>query len=68
MKKNSRDDCGIEKLIKRYKKAFRIPENLNHYSQEDYKTAERRFIKHACLNGCIISTDSEVDLALNRTA
>ena len=46
MTKNSRKDCGIETLIKKYKKAFQIPENLNHYSQADFKTAQRKFIKH----------------------
>ncbi len=41
---------GIELLINKYKKIFRIPENLNHYSQGDFRAAERKFLKWA-LNG-----------------
>jgi hypothetical protein len=26
---------------------FQISENLNHYSEADYKTAERKFLKYA---------------------
>jgi hypothetical protein len=36
---------GIKLLISKYRKIFRIPENLNHYSDEDYKEAERKFLK-----------------------
>jgi hypothetical protein len=40
-------ESGIKKLVESYKKAFRIPENLNFYSNEDYKKAERKFVKIA---------------------
>jgi len=30
-----------------YKNIFRIPENLNHYSEKDYRAAERKFLKLA---------------------
>ncbi len=46
MRKESNKNVGIELLVKRCKKEFRIPENLNFYSQEDYRMAERKFIKH----------------------
>ena len=36
---------GLKSLINRYRKIFRIPENLNHYSDKDYKEAERKFLK-----------------------
>jgi hypothetical protein len=36
---------GIELLVEQYKKRFRIPENLNHYSMEDYQEAEKKFVK-----------------------
>jgi hypothetical protein len=39
-------DAGIELLIEKYRAAFRIPENLNHYSEADYKIAERKFVKY----------------------
>ena len=34
-------------LLKKYRTMFRIPENQNHYSGEDYRKAERMFLKHA---------------------
>ncbi len=40
---------GLQSLIKEYRNVFRIPENLNHYSEEDYKIAEKRFVKYALL-------------------
>ena len=38
---------GLELLIRKYKKIFRIPENLDYYTKEDYKSAERKFVKWA---------------------
>jgi len=51
MKSAIRDDSGIEKLVENYKKTFRIPENLNFYSNEDFKKAERKFVKIAIRSG-----------------
>lgn len=42
---------GIRLILKRYRDAFRIPENLNYYSEEDYQAAERKFVKFALLQG-----------------
>jgi hypothetical protein len=42
-----RTNRGIQALIKIYKKIFRMPENLNHYSERDYRTAERKFLKYS---------------------
>jgi len=36
---------GLKSLINKYRKLFRTPENLNHYSDKDYKEAERKFLK-----------------------
>jgi len=36
---------GLKSLINKYRKLFRTPENLNHYSEEEYKVAERKFLK-----------------------
>ena len=36
---------GLKSLISKYKKLFRNPENLNHYSEGEYKVAERKFLK-----------------------
>ena len=42
---------GIKLLIEGYKKQFRISENLNHYSKEDYQEAEKRFVKFCLHHG-----------------
>ncbi len=50
MKMTSKKATGIELLIKKYQEIFRIPENLGHYSDSDFRAAERKFLKWA-LNG-----------------
>ena len=45
--KKRKKKSGIYLLLKKYKTMFRIPENQNHYSEEDYRNAERMFLKHA---------------------
>ena len=45
--KKSKKKSGIHLLLKKYRTMFRIPENQNHYSGEDYRNAERMFLKHA---------------------
>ena len=47
MKEKSTDISGIKRLLRKYRNVFKIPENLNHYSDEDYKIAERKFLKYA---------------------
>jgi hypothetical protein len=47
MKEKSTDVSGIKRLLRKYRDVFKIPENLNHYSDEDYKIAERKFLKYA---------------------
>ena len=47
MKERSIDDSGIKLLIQKYRNIFQISENLNHYSEADYKIAERKFLKYA---------------------
>jgi hypothetical protein len=46
----SRDQKGLQSLIRKYRSYFRRPENINFYSEEDYREAERKFIKF-CLMG-----------------
>lgn len=53
MKGNFRKNTGIQKLYKKYQEVFRIPENLNHYSDEDFKKAEKKFLRHCFFNGKI---------------
>ena len=40
-------------LLMKYQKTFRIPENLNFYSEKDYRIAEKKFIKFALHKGKI---------------
>jgi hypothetical protein len=42
-----RQKNGIKLLLEKYRKKFRIAENLNHYSEENYKRAERKYLKFA---------------------
>ena len=42
---------GIKLLVEKYRKQFRIAENVDHYSAENYKIAERKFLKFALGNG-----------------
>jgi len=51
MKKNSKKLNGIELLIKKYKEIYRIPENLELYSEGDFRAAERKFLKWAISGG-----------------
>ena len=53
MMNNRNHNSGIQLLLDRYRTAFRIPENLEHYSDEDYKRAERCFLKYAIKKGPI---------------
>ena len=47
MKERSINVSGIKLLLQKYRNVFKIPENLNHYSEADYKIAERKFLKYA---------------------
>ena len=51
MKKTSKKANGIEVLIKKYQKIFRKPENIEYYSKQDFRIAERKFLKWALAGG-----------------
>jgi hypothetical protein len=51
MKKSSKKNVGLKLLIDKYRKAFRIPENIDYYSDKDYQIAEKKFIKHFLSKG-----------------
>lgn len=40
---------GIDRIVDRYRQQFRIPENLDHYSDNDLHEAERQYLRF-CLN------------------
>jgi hypothetical protein len=53
MKSYGRENTGLELLLQRYRRIFRIPENLNHYSKTDYQIAEKKFLKYALVRAGI---------------
>ena len=59
MRDDSHKRSGIRKLYEKCRKAFRVPENLNHYAPEDYKNAERNFIRRGFFTGCTDLSDSD---------
>ncbi len=46
MRKESEQEKGLKRLIRKYREKFRISENLDFYSDEDLKKAEKKFLKH----------------------
>jgi len=46
MKPCGRENNGLELLLQKYKRIFRVPENLNYYSKTDYQIAEKKFLKY----------------------
>jgi hypothetical protein len=40
------ESCGLKLLVEKYRKEFQIPENLNFYSEKNYKIAERKYLKY----------------------
>lgn len=51
MDKPGNRNTGIKLLIKYGKKKFRIAENLSYYSENDFKRAEKKYIKTCILGG-----------------
>ena len=44
-------DKGLRKLIRQGRKLFRIRENTQYYSTDDYREAEKKFVKLCVLEG-----------------
>jgi len=42
---------GVKLLREMYRKKFRIPENMNYYSKEDLKKAEKKYVKLCLIRG-----------------
>jgi len=42
---------GITLLRKMYRNKFRIRENMDYYSKEDFKKAEKKYVKLCLLTG-----------------
>ena len=50
MKNASNTNQGIRLLVQKCRKEFRLSENNDFYSENDYRSAERKFVK-SCLRG-----------------
>ena len=42
---------GFKQLSDMYRKKFRVPENTDYYSKEDFKKAEKKYVKLCLLTG-----------------
>lgn len=42
---------GIDRIVDKYRQQFRVPENLDHYSDNDYHDAERQYLRFCLTNG-----------------
>ncbi len=51
MRKDLIKNAGIQLLLDKYRRKFRISENLKYYSKKDYPIAEKKFIKYALQKG-----------------
>lgn len=48
---NADKNTGLRRIIRRGKRMFNIPENTDYYSAENYRAAEKKFIKRCVLEG-----------------
>ena len=51
MNKKPLQTTGAKLLVKKYKNNFRIPENINYYSKEDYQQAEKKYLRFCLTTG-----------------
>jgi hypothetical protein len=47
--RDGKERTGIRNLLCHYKALFRTPENLNHYTESDFKAAEKKFLRYILL-------------------
>jgi hypothetical protein len=47
----NKKSTGINRLLQECRKRFRIPENLNYYSEKDFREAEKKFIRLCFIGG-----------------
>jgi hypothetical protein len=50
-KQMNRSKSGKRQLIQQYRKKFRVRENLDYYSEEDLRAAEKKFLKFCLTKG-----------------
>jgi hypothetical protein len=64
MTNSSNTDHGIQLLIQKYRNEFRQPENIYYYSENDFKEAEKKFVKF-CLTGNLKSNSNSLSATKN---
>jgi hypothetical protein len=45
------DESGMDRLVEKYRRQFRISENLDYYSERDYHRAERDYLRFCLSRG-----------------
>jgi hypothetical protein len=65
MQKNMDRYDGLQRFIEKQRQLFRIPENLNFYSERDFHAAERKFLKFVLINGKVASAGQSDNIRLN---
>lgn len=48
---NANTASGMDRLVDKYRRQFRIPENLDYYSDNDYHQAEREYLRFCLSRG-----------------
>ncbi len=48
---------GMDRLVEKYRRQFRIPENLNYYSERDFQRAERAYLRFCLNRDCRVQQD-----------
>ena len=41
----------MDRLVEKYRRQFRIPENYDFYSEDDYQSAERQYLRFCLMRG-----------------
>lgn len=42
---------GIDRIVDKYRQQFRVPENIEHYSESDFHQAERQYLRFCLTQG-----------------
>ena len=42
---------GIDRIVDKYRQQFRVPENIEHYSERDFHQAERQYLRFCLTQG-----------------
>lgn len=51
---------GLKKLVEKCRNEFRMPENTEHHSEEDYRQAEKKYVRF-CLTGDPMFSESSAN-------